>query len=288
MSALPALVIARLTLREASRRRLLIVGAILTVLLVGFTAWAFAQLTSLPCRDGRPCSPIETKALAATLVILVTFMYSFVFTLGSVFVMAPALAAEVESGVALALLPRPIRRSDVVLGKWLGWGTLIAGYASATTALEFIAVHALVGYLPPYPIQAILFLVGESLVMLTLALLCSTRLPPMTGGIVALVLFGLSWMGGIAKAVGAALESDTVHNIGLASSLILPTDGLWRGALFHLEPAVLTEAPGISRAFAANPFFALAPPSLAYVAWTVAWIVLMLALAIFSFERREF
>jgi len=48
-----------------------------------------------------------------------------VLAMGSVFVASPAIAGEIESGLALAILPRPIRRSEVVLGKWLGLGALV-------------------------------------------------------------------------------------------------------------------------------------------------------------------
>lgn len=288
MTSVPALVIARLTLREASRRRLLLAVVVLTLILVGVSAWGFGKLSSLPCNDGRLCSPTETKIIAATLVILITFMYSFVFTLGAVFVTAPAVSIEVESGIVLAMLTRPIRRSDIILGKWLGWAVIIGGYAITTTGLEFVAVQAFTGYIPPHPIKAIAFLLGECAVMLTLGLLFSTRLAPMTGGIVALMLFGLTWIGGIAHSVGTTLESDAVRNVGFVSSLILPTDGLWRGALFNIEPALLTEvAGGASRAMAANPFLTPAPPPAGYVVWAIAWVAIMLGLAVLSFERRE-
>lgn len=287
MTSLPALIIARLTLREASRRKLLLAVVVLTVVVVALTAWAFRQLLGLEC--GRtPCTPAELKMIAAVLVILITFMYSFVFTVGAVFVTAPAIAAEVESGVALAMLPRPIRRSDVILGKWLGLGTLISGYAIATAGLEFLAVWLLIDYTPPNPLGAIAFLVGESLVMLTLALLFSTRLAPMTAGIIALVLFGLGWMGGIAQGVGVALENETVRNVGVVMNTLLPTDGLWRGALYNLEPSILIETMGgAGRVTAVNPFFVLTPAPFSVIAWAAAWVAIVLAAAVVSFERRE-
>ncbi|MSQ24314.1 MAG: ABC transporter permease [Chloroflexi bacterium] len=287
MIGAPIFVIARLTIREASRRRLLLAVVILTLVLIGATTWGFAILTSLPCRNGEPCSPIESKILAATLLILVAFMFSFILTLGAVFITAPAVVSEVESGVALAMLARPIRRSDVVIGKWLGLATILAGYTLVTTSIEFAAVSVFVGYTPPHPIMASTFLFAESLVMLTLALLCSTRLPPMTGGVVALILFGLAWIGGIARAVGEALGADTVRTIGQVTTLILPTDGLWRGALFSLEPSLLLQGAGSGRGFAANPFFAIGPPPPEYLAWAAAWVVAILGLAVFSFNRRQ-
>ena len=289
----PPLVIAQLTLHEALRRRLLVAVAVLTLVLVGLTAWGFATLVSLPCRGGAPCSPIEVKALAATLLILVMFMFSRAFALGAVFVAVPTVATDVESGVALAMLSRPIRRSDLLLGKWLGLATLVGGYALATSWAEFAAVGFLVGYSPPHPILAGLFLVAESLVMLTLALLCSTRLPPMTGGVVALLLFGLTWMGGIALQVGAALETAAssdkatiIRMVGEATSIILPADGLWRGALYNLQPSLLAEA-STARMFALNPFFAQSPPPLPYLVWVAVWMVAVFGVAAWSFSRRE-
>ena len=283
-------IVARLTLREASRRRLLITVVVLTFVLVGISAWGFDRITALCDQNsGEPCSPLEQKALAAVLLVLMTSMYSVVFALGAVFVAAPLIAAEVESGVLLAVLPRPLHRNDLVLGKWLGVATLITGYAVATTAAEFIAVGVLVGYMAPYPLAAIGFLVAESLVMLTLALALSTRLAPMTGGIIALALFGLAWVGGVTERIGAAVDSEAVRNVGLATRLVLPADGLWRGAIFNIQPSFVDAA--LQSAYAggevtANPFFMQAP-STAYLMWVVAWIVLVLGLTMFSFSRRD-
>ena len=283
---MPILIIARLTLREASRRRLLIAVALLTVVVIGFTGWGFQRILAMEC-NGRPCEPVTLRIIAAMLLIMLTFMFSFIFTIGAVFVASPSIAGELESGVALAILPRPIRRSDVVLGKWLGLAILICGYTVLTMTLEFVVVSLLVDYAPPDPVAATLFLMAQSLVLLTLTLLCSTRLAPMTGGIVALLLFGIAWMGGVAKAVGAAVGSEVVQNVGTATSLIVPTDGLWRGALYHLEPAVMVAAGSGNRIAAANPFLTLQPPSLAYDLYALAWVAAVLGLAIFSFSRRQ-
>ena len=38
---------------------------------------------------------------------------------------------------------------------------------------------------------------------------------------------------------------------------------------------------------AANPFFASTPPPLESLAWAAVWVVALLALAAWSFERRE-
>ncbi|HEX9435560.1 MAG TPA: ABC transporter permease [Candidatus Limnocylindria bacterium] len=280
------LVIARLVLREAMRRRLVLAIVILTILAVALTAWGFSRIPSL----GRQPLPIDqVRLIASQLVILVAFMFSFVLALSAVFVAAPAISGEVETGIALAVLARPLSRTAYVVGKWLGLATLLFLYAAGSTALELLAVSAVVDYQPPRPLEAFAFLYGETLVSLTLGLALSTRLSGMVGGIIALVLFGMAWMGGIVGGIGQAFDNEVVTHVGTATKLLLPTDGLWRGAVHALEPAaILTAARNIpGSAVGANPFFASTPPPAAFILWSVLWIAGVLAIALWSFRRRE-
>lgn len=280
------LVVAGLVLREAVRRRLILAAVLLTVLAIALTGWGFSRLPTL----GRePLPPEQVKLIASQLVILVAFMYSFVLALSAVFVAAPAISGETESGIALAVLARPISRAAYVAGKWIGLAALLFAYALGSVALELAVVRAVIDYTPPRPLEAFLFLYAEGLALLTLALLLSTRLSGMVGGVIALILFGLAWMGGIVGGVGVAFDNATVTHVGTITRLLVPTDGLWRGAVYALEPvAVLTAARGLPSGLAAsNPFFAASPPPLPFLLWSVAWIGAVLAAAVWSFRRRE-
>jgi len=115
-----------------------------------------------------------------------------------------------------------------------------------------------------------------------------TILPAMTGGIIVVVVYGLTWMGGIAGAVGADFHSRAIQDIGTVSSLILPTDGLWRAAIYNLEPvAVIATGNATGRVASGNPFFVASGPPGAYVLWALGWVAAVLGLAIWSFSRRE-
>lgn len=285
------LTIAHITLREASRRKLLIAVAILTLVVAVLSGWAFHKLLALPCGSNstpHPCPPSEIRLVAATLLILLLFMFSFVLALGAAFVAAPSISGDVESGVVLSMLPRPIRRADIVLGKWLGLATLVTVFAAGACGIEFVIADVALSYVPPHPVLSIVFVVAEALVVLTLALAASTRLPAMTGGIVVVVLFGLTWMGGIAGEVGATFHTAAIQNIGTVSSLIFPTDGLWRAAIYNLEPVAVIIAGGAAgREASGNPFFVTNSPSMPYIIWAIAWALAVLGLAIWSFSRRE-
>ncbi|HLF07926.1 MAG TPA: ABC transporter permease subunit [Dehalococcoidia bacterium] len=286
MPSLPAMIIARLTLQETVRRRLVWAVFLLTILIVALTGFGFSRLNTFTCA-GAPCPAAEIRLAAAFFSILVAYMFDSVIAVGSSFVAALAIAADIESGVMLALLPRPIRRSDVVLGKWLGLVALIASYAIFAYSLQFAAVWLAVRYLPPQPIAAALYVTAQGVVLMTLALLLSTRLTAITVGIVAVVLFGVAWIAGIAQALGVAFENTVLTNVGTIISLLLPTDALWRNAIFNLEPIAAIAAAGGARFLAANPFFVAMPPPTAYVYWAIGWTVAVLGLGVYSFQRRD-
>ena len=280
--------ITRLTLLEIVRRRLLVAVLILTAVVLALTGWGFTHLNDIPC-GRQACTPAEVRTAAGVILILVLYMFSFVLAVGAAFLAAPAIAGEIESGVAQAVLPRPIRRAEVVLGKWLGLVLVLLIYTALCAGMEmFFAEHG-TGYLPPHPVLATIFLAGEGIVLLTLALLGSTRLSPMTVGISVLVLYGLVWLGGIASAVGEALQKPSVTHIGTVTSLLVPTDGLWRAALYNLEPLALRFVAGSSAA--ANPgnapFAVSSPPTTAYVLWAICWVIVVLSAAIWSLDRRD-
>lgn len=285
----PMLVIAGLVLREASRRRLLLALFLLTLALIALNAWGFAQLPRALSTAGRPLPDEMVKIIASQLLILVAFTFSFILALSAVFVAAPSISGEVESGIAQSVVARPISRIAYVLGKWLGLVIVLVAYTVGAVVLELLVVRAVVDYVPPYPLEAFAYVFTEGLVLLTLALALSTRLSGMVAGVVSLVLFGMAWMGGIVGGIGVAFDNPSITHVGTVTKLLVPTDGLWRGAVHALEPvAMLVGMRGAPpAASAANPFFAAAPPPLPFVAWSLLWIAGVLAVAVWSFRTRE-
>jgi ABC-type transport system involved in multi-copper enzyme maturation permease subunit len=284
----PVLVIARLTVQETSRRRLILALIILTLIVVGFSAWGFNKITTVTRGDGTLLPPEQVALITSQLLIVVTFMYSGVLALSAAVVAGPLISSEVESGLLLSMLARPLRRSEVVIGKWLGLAVLIAIYAAGSALLELAAVDWATGYLPPHPVQLILYVGAEGLVLLSLGLLLSTRLSGITGGVIALVAWLMGWIAGVVGDVGTGLQNQAVENVGVISHLLLPTDGLWRGAIYALEPdaflATLRAAGTVARA---NPFAQVDPPPISYLAWVALWFAVVLALSIWSFRTRE-
>jgi ABC-type transport system involved in multi-copper enzyme maturation permease subunit len=284
----PVFVIARLTIQESSRRRLLLALVILTLIVVGFSAWGFNKITTVTNSAGQPLPAQQVALITSQLLIVVTFMFSGVLALSAAVVAGPLISGEVESGLLLSMLARPVRRSDVVIGKWLGLAILVTAYAAGAAALELAAVDWATGYLPPHPIELALFVAAEGLVLLSLGLLLSTRLSGITAGVIALVAWLMGWIAGVVGDIGTGLQNQALENVGIVSHLVLPSDGLWRGAIYAMEPDSLLAALRAAGTFGrANPFAAVDPPPTAFLIWVVVWFGLVLLLSILSFRRRQ-
>src|SRR2546430_13104811 len=284
----PVLVIARLTIQEASRRRLLLALVILTLIVVGFSAWGFNKITTVTNGAGQTLPAQQVALITSQLLIVVTFMFSGVLALSAAVVAGPLISSEVESGLLLSMLARPVRRSEVVIGKWLGLGILVAAYAAGAAFFELVAVDWATGYLPPHPIELTLFVAAEGLVLLSLGLLLSTRLSGITAGVIALVAWLMGWIAGVVGDIGTGLQNQALENVGVFSHLILPSDGLWRGAIYAMEPDTFIAAMrALGTAGRANPLAATDPPPLSFLAGVIAGSAIVLTLSIASSRRRE-
>ncbi|HET7420439.1 MAG TPA: ABC transporter permease subunit [Candidatus Dormibacteraeota bacterium] len=284
----PVLVIARLTVQESSRRRLLLALLILTLAVVGFSAWGFNKITTVTNSAGQTLPPQQVALITSQLLIVVVFMFSGVLALSAAVVAGPLISSEVESGLLLSMLARPVRRSEVVVGKWLGLAVLVAVYAAGAGALELASVDWATGYLPPHPVELLTYVAAEGLVLLSLGLLLSTRLSGITAGVIALVGWLIAWIAGVVGNIGTGLQNPALENVGVVSHLLLPSDGLWRGAIYALEPDSLIATLRAAGTFGrANPFAASEPPPLQYLGWVAVWFAVMLALSVWSFRTRE-
>jgi len=281
--------IARLTIGEAARRRILWVLVILAAIAVGITGWGVDRLVTLARENGT--AELQIQFGVSQILIFIAFQFSFVLAMTAAFLGSPAIASDLESGIALALLARPLRRTSYLVGRWLGLAAVLIAYGGGSAFLAILVVGRVSGYTPPSVLMPIVYLSAEGLVVLTLSLLLSTRLPPIGAGAIAVVAFGLSWMAGAIERVGLAITANNpgvnLEIVGQVGRALLPTDGLWRGVVYGLEPGIVIAAASGQPLAEANPFFAASPPTVGFLAWAVAWVLLVSLLAAFSLRRRE-
>ncbi|MBW3647108.1 MAG: ABC transporter permease subunit [Actinobacteria bacterium] len=283
-TARTVLTIAALTLREASRRRVLLALAVLTVVLLTLSGWGFSRLAA---ESGGTLTSGEARLTASIVLNLVMFGFSLIAALGTAFLAGPTLSGETESGIALALLSRPIRRSAFLLGKWLGLVAFGSGFIVLAGLAQILVVGTTVGYWPPEPATALALLAAQTTVLLTLAVLLSTAVSPMASGVVAVGLFCTTWVAGVVGGVGASLDNAAVERVGNVSRMLLPTDGLWRGAMHAFQdPSALLQISGGADADA-FPFLGVAPLTAGYLAWAAVWVAMVWGLAAAAFLRKD-
>ena len=276
--------ITALTVREASRRRVVLAVTVLTAVLLALSGWGFSRLAAES--GASTLTSGQARLTASILLNLVMFGLSLIAALGTAFLAGPTLSGETESGIALAVLARPIRRSAVLLGKWLGLVAFGSSFAVLAGLAQCLVVRATVDYWPPQPAVALTLLAAQTVVLLTLALLLSTTISPMASGVVAVGLFGATWIAGVVGGIGASLGNDSVARVGAVSRMLLPTDGLWRGAMHAFQdPSALLQFGGDEAG--AFPFLSVAPLTATYLVWAGVWVVMIWGLAATSFLRKD-
>ena len=94
-------------------------------------------------------------------------------------------------------------------------------------------------------------------------------------------------MAGVVGSLGTTFNISALRTVGQISRYVLPTDGLWHGAIYYLEPSSFIGQRLGPGGEGGNPFFAVTPPSWQYLLWTGVWFLLVLTAGLVSFDRRE-
>ncbi|MGH3099922.1 MAG: ABC transporter permease subunit, partial [Thermoleophilia bacterium] len=238
------LVVARWTVLEARRRRLVLAGVALSVAFVALFAVGFALLYSSQERAGAGPGALggleareELLAMSTILVVLGLYGVQFLAALLGLFLGAASVSPEIDSGALHAVLARPLSRLQYLLGRFLALAGLLVAYVVVMSAALLLVARVVAGYQPGDASRIVALLVLEVLILLAVSLLGSTVLPTLANGVVMLVLFGLAWLGGILGFVATIPPgNDLLANLGTAAGLLLPADAVWRGASFHVLP----------------------------------------------------
>ena len=98
-------------------------------------------------------------------------------------------------------------------------------------------------------------------------------------------LFGLAWLAGLIEFIGGALRNDAMVNLGIAVSLLVPSDAIWRAASYYAQSPLTAQM--LSQGQNAMPFAAVAPPSGPFVVWSAVYVGVTLVGAILAFRARD-
>jgi ABC-type transport system involved in multi-copper enzyme maturation permease subunit len=272
------LTIAHLTLAEARRRRILAAALLLGAAFVLLFALGFHFIV----RDVRAhgATPAQQRLVLSIIVMAALYAANFLIVMTSVLVTVDTLAGEIGSGVIEALCTKPVPRWAVALGKWLGCWLVLAMYASLLCGGVLLVARLVGGYTPPNAARGLPLLLLEGTVLLTLALAGGTRLSTLANGVTVIGLYGLAFVGGWMEQIGTIASNATARYIGIAASLLVPSESLWQLASHHMQPP-------LGRDLGIGPFSPVSVPSPAMVAWAAGYVLLALAVALRLFRTRD-
>ncbi len=285
--------IARFTLQEAVSRRLILAGVLISLAFIGLYALGFhfaydRSLDNSTTAEARLSLGVAFATLTLFGVYVVNYLGSFL----ALFLSVAAVSGEIDSGTLHAVLARPLRRAEFIVGRWLGYSLMIGAYIVMMTGLVLLTAYLIADYQVPNPTPALLLMLLEGILLLTVSLFGSTIMPTLANGVVVFTLLGLAWLAGIIEFIGRLLASApdssgsaALLNIGTAVSLLLPSDALWRGASYYLESPSMLAVLGAARG--GIPFFSSLPPPPAIIWWSLGYVVVVLGGAVLAFRARD-
>jgi Cu-processing system permease protein len=271
------LLIARITFREAARRMILWIAMLAGV---GFLAFFWTALHFVMKHKSPHTSIVDFREGIVMMTMMVLYAGSMMTSLMAVLTSCDTLSGEIASGTIHAIATKPVQRWCIVLGKWVGFVGMLTLYVLLVEGGTILISWIQSGYLPPHG-TAVLWLIWlQTLVLLGVTLAASSSFSSLTSGAISLGLYGLAFVGGWIEQFGSLRHVRACVELGILSSLIMPSDALWRRAVFKFQPPLLGAA-GVT------PFSGTLMPSDAMVVYAAVYAMLCLLLAQFLFSRRD-
>ncbi len=277
-------ILARMTFHEAIRRRIVLTGLVLGILFLVIFSVGSRMISAEVAKEGENSPAMMARVMQNEMssFMLNAGLYAVAFlsvAMGAL-LSADALAGEISSGTIQTVLTKPIRRSDVVLGKWLGFAALLALYLLLMAGGAVLIVYLQAGYIPQNILMALLLMYLESLLVMTFALMCSSAMPGLATGGTVFGLYGLAFIGGWIEQIGAIFNNHTAVQVGIVTSLLFPTEAIWRRAAFEMQTSVAT-------ILQISPFTTLSVPSVAMVVYAIMYLLGTLVIAVRIFQNRD-
>lgn len=270
--------IAWLTLKEALRRRagwLALLVAVL-VALGGFVPLT-GRLLLLPKDQA-------DRLFVGLYVFLGTDILKFFGAVFGIALSAGAISAELDRGVLTTILPKPIRRTSVYAGKWLG----ILGFVLGSVLCWSVVLFTVATLRDPHHSHRNIFaalpcLALYPLVFTTLALFFSTFSSfPLASGL-SVMAAGVGWAEGLLRFLERTFAIQTLGLFANAASYAMPVGRMarWTTKLLGPFPTLDGKTIVLSGPF---PDSQALPLDFAYIG---AYIVLIFTAGALVFGRRD-
>jgi Cu-processing system permease protein len=282
-----ALVIARATLGELTRRRVFPVVVVLTAafLLLYELANQLAFRTLSASRVQQGGTLVDARTLAgATLLGLAMFATLFLGAVVAVFLTMSAVRGDAEQGLLQPLVVRRPGRGAFVGGRFLAASGVCAVYTLIVYGASVLITGQAGGWWPDSVVLPGLELALATVILAAMSLLGSVFLSTIPNGIGILMAYGAGLVAGLIGQVGYALPSHRLEQVGKVTSWALPFDALYQAGLHALTAhtegftGVVVHLGPLGGAQSAGPLLAV---------WAVAYLAALIVATALAFARRD-
>lgn len=268
--------ISALTLKETMRRRIWVASLLASLAVVGFV---FVAKLGASVRANDPI--VQSVVPRITLILGLDVVKFF----GSVLAMtlaSGAIALEIERGMLYAILYKPVHRYQVVLGKWIG----ILVFALANTllwaVLLYVCVRLMMGRSYWETWRAPLVVLLYPVLFGTLTLFFSTFASMGLTIALSIISAGVAWSEKPMREFGIVFDIETLLRVADNVRWMIPMNHLRRWVLEQMM-VVIPERMLASQRFQAFD----SPPTGWEIGYVFGYIVVVLLLALFVFQKRD-
>jgi Cu-processing system permease protein len=278
MSLVALWTIARATLHEALRRRILAAAVGFGLLFVALFAIGLTVARDQLAKDSG--TPAAFQPIMLNFFVLAgLYAVNFLTILTAACLPVDTLSGEIQSGVMQTVAAKPISRATIVLGKWLGHWLVLVGYIALVAGGLLVVARVIAGVTPPNLAAGLALLVLEGTIMLSTSIALGTRLSTIANAMTCIGLYGLAFLGGWFEQVATHIGTPAARQVGVVASLVFPSEAMWQFAAHLMQPP-------LTRDLHITPLSPASVPSPFMVAWAIGYCVIALVLALRWMSRR--
>src|SRR5262245_56259815 len=142
------LTMAHLTFHEARQRKVLLAMLILGLAFLAlFTTGFYFISRHVEAEHGM--SPQGRQLVLSNVAMAGFYAVNFLLVMTAVLTPVDTISGEIGSGVIQTLVTKPVRRSEILLGKWLGYWIILLIYLTLMTGGILLVVRVLGKFTPP-------------------------------------------------------------------------------------------------------------------------------------------
>jgi Cu-processing system permease protein len=274
----PLWVIASITFREAARKKILWTALVVGVgFLLVFGGGLYYQVADF--RNSSVPPFLRYQILTAMLMVGL-YTVDLLAVVMTILTSVDTISGEIASGTIQAVATKPIARWHVLMGKWAGFVAMLAIYVAGMFGGTLAVGYWIGGVALQNPLRGALLVYLECVLALTATFLMGTWFSTLTNGVIVLGLHGLAFLGGWLEQMSGFAQGSGLVTLGVVSSLVMPTEAVWRRAAFLMQPP-------LAGALQFTPFANISVPSGMMVGYSGFYLLILLGIAIYHFGQRD-